>query len=257
MQVIAVTTSFLSLCFAFVMWRQALEEDAMKKKDEVLPGKDIIQEDGAIEKEEMIEKGKVREKEDVFDKEAAGKEYLPESEKVKEKEEMNDENAGHKIWDWKDMLVDMVWNILSIGPRVIALALFASYQMNWFWGLIGIQLIGAMLILLPITCNGSVKFCECTVCIAAGSFTGLGTVFTMFVFLPVPFFCYLLYWTLMFIENTVMISLWYQWSSDLGLWFHDAALAFVIVGYVLSLIIKCVHCSLYNKKKESIFEWDF
>ena len=249
---IAVLTSFLSLCFAFVMWRQAVEEDAVKKKDEVPPGKDIIQEDGAIEKEEMIEKGKVREKE-----EEAGKEYLPEREKVKEKEDMNDENAEHKIWDWKDMLVDMVWNILSVGPRVIALALFASYQIYWFWGLIGLQLIGAMLILLPIICKGSVKFCECTVCIAAGLFTGLGTVFTMFVFLPVPFFCYLLYWILMFIENTVMISLWHQWSSGLGLWFDDAALAFVTVGYVLSLIIKCVHCSFYNKNKESIFEWDF
>ena len=255
---IAVLTSFLSLCFAFVMWRQAVEEDAMKKKDEALLGKDIIQEDGATEKEEMLEKGKVKEKEDVLEMEAAGKESLPEMENVKEKEEMNDENAEQKIWDWKDMLVDMVWNILSIGPRVIALALFASYQMYWFWGLIGLQLIGSMLIFLPITCDRSVKFCQCTVCIATGLFIGLGTVFTMFVFLLVPFFCYLLYWILMFTENTVMISLWYQWSSDLGLWYHDAALAFVTVGYVLSLIIiKCVHCSFYNKKRESIFEWDF
>ena len=59
----------------------------------------------------------------------------------------------------------------------------------------------------------------------------------------------------MFIKNVLMISLWYQWSSDLGLWYHEAALVFVIAGYVLSLIIKCVHCSFYNKKRNSVFEW--
>ena len=117
-----------------------------------------------------------------------------------------------------------------------------------------------MIILLPIVSNGPIKLCEFTsfiTCISGGLFTGLGTVFTMFVFLPVPFFCYLLYWILMFIENTVMIALWYQWSSDLHIWYHDAALAFVIAGYVLSLIVKCLHCSVYNDKKKSIFEWEF
>ena len=265
MQVIAVVTSFLSLCFAFVMWREAAEQDKLKKQDKQLQ-KDVIEKDGAIEQCEMIERAEVverrevQEKVEMLEKEENLQDYMLKNKIVIEKEDVssqNAEDAEHEVWNWKDMVVDMVWNILSIGPRVISLALFASYQIYWFWGLIGLQVTGAMLILLPIACNGPVKFCEMTVCISTGLFTGLGTVFNMFVLLPVPFFCYLLYWVLMFIENTVMISLWYQWSSDLGLWYHDAALSFVIVGYVLSLVTKCIHCSFYNKKKESIFEWDF
>ena len=31
----------------------------------------------------------------------------------------------NKAWIWVGMTVDMVWNILFISPRVIALALFA------------------------------------------------------------------------------------------------------------------------------------
>ena len=31
------------------------------------------------------------------------------------------------------MMVDMVWNLMSVGPRVIALALFALYEVHWFW----------------------------------------------------------------------------------------------------------------------------
>ena len=35
-------------------------------------------------------------------------------------------------WTWKDTAGDVVWNALTIIPRVITLALFASYQLNWF-----------------------------------------------------------------------------------------------------------------------------
>ena len=34
------------------------------------------------------------------------------------------------------MVIDMVWNIFSVIPRAIALALFASFELYWFWGLV-------------------------------------------------------------------------------------------------------------------------
>ena len=41
-QVIAVVTSFLSLSYEFVMWRQAVEEEKMKK-DKVLEKEDALE----------------------------------------------------------------------------------------------------------------------------------------------------------------------------------------------------------------------
>ena len=240
------------------MWRQAVEKDEVKKKDKVLQNKEGIQINGVIEQVEMIEKEEILEKDGVTLNDTG-----PEKENEIREEEMlqkDKEDAEHEAWNWKHMTVDMLWNILSISPRVIALALFASFRLYWFWGLICLQVIACMIIILLIICDGHIKLCGFTAFftwLAMGLFTGLGTVFTMFVFLPVPFFIYLLYWIIMFTENVVMISLWYQWGSDLGLWYHDAALTIVIAGYVLSLIIKCVHCSFYNRKKESIFEWNF
>ena len=37
----------------------------------------------------------------------------------------------------------------------------------------------------------------------------------------VDFRHFIFYWCLMFIENVVMISLWYSWSTNFGLFFHD------------------------------------
>ena len=47
----------------------------------------------------------------------------------------------HKNWTWKDMVVDMLWNILSIGPRVVALTLLASYEVHWFWSFAGTHVV--------------------------------------------------------------------------------------------------------------------
>ena len=41
----------------------------------------------------------------------------------------------------KHIGVDILWNIISISPRVIALALFASFEPYWFWELVISQLL--------------------------------------------------------------------------------------------------------------------
>ena len=104
----------------------------------------------------------------------------------------------------------MVWTTLSISTRVVALVLFASYQLYWFWGLDN----------CPGCCHYSVLLCSGTVAsfrftkslfesIFFSIITGVGSSFTMFValYFDVYFYYYLLYWFIIFIENMVMVSI--------------------------------------------------
>ena len=54
-----------------------------------------------------------------------------------------------------------------------------------------------------------------------------------------------------------MISLWYQWSSNFGFWYHAWAICYVNSGYVLSLIIKLVHSYIYNERQTNVLTWSF
>ena len=136
------------------------------------------------------------------------------------------------------MLVDMLWNILSIIPRVVALSLFASYELYWFWGLVGSQIV-----IVTIICFVFDRVLSATTNFLMGFFfslvTGVGMVFRMFIAFnfKVYFYFYLLYWFLTFAENTTMITLWYIWSSDTELWCHDWAISGVIS--VLLLVTSC------------------
>ena len=161
-------------------------------------------------------------------------------------------------WTKKDIAVDFIWNTFSISPRVIALALFASYQPYWFAGLIIVQILVSMIL--------SCRLIYKRGCVNDGKLRlflmsllmSIGMVFNMFHGLfSVDFILFMFYWCLMFIENVVMISLWYQWSTGFGLFFHELALIFVIVAYVVSLIIKCAHCFFYepNLGEKNILKW--
>ena len=154
----------------------------------------------------------------------------------------------------------MLWNVLAISSRVAALALFASHQLHWFWALLGAQ--------ISITTSASLvyeRFSESKedfiIDMFYSFYVGVGMIFNViWVFdLNLYFYVYLLYWLLMFTENTVMISLWYVWSVDLRFWYHNAAIVGVIAFYVLSLAFKTAHCYFYklNSKKKNILKWLF
>ena len=154
------------------------------------------------------------------------------------------------------MLVDMLWNIFSIIPRVVTLSLFASYQLYWFWGLVGSQIV-----IVTIICFIFDRVLSSTTNFLMGLFfslvTGVGMVFRMFITFnfKVYFYFYLLYWFLTFTENTAMISLWYIWRSDTELWYHDWAISGVIVFYFLSLVVKVLHSYFNNKSGKNIMKW--
>ena len=118
------------------------------------------------------------------------------------------DDAEIRDWTRNDMAVDMVWNILSISPRVVTLVLFASFQLYWFWGLVITQIVCVTVFVLIL-----IQFIEEEYTLFESVFysvvSGVSSMFTMFVAIKVKilFYYYLLYWTVTFVENTVMISL--------------------------------------------------
>ena len=160
-------------------------------------------------------------------------------------------------WGRMDMTVDMVWTLISVSPRVIALVLFASYQLYWFWGLVITQFVGVtVFVCISSRLRGYDTLFES---VFYAIVTGMGSLFTMFVALDmtVHFYYYLFYWIVTFIENTVMISLYYQWSSSFGFWYHNWAIDCVVGVYVLSLIVKVVHSYFYNDREKDVREWTY
>ena len=168
------------------------------------------------------------------------------------------EKSDNWEWDWKHATADMLWNLVFISARVVTLALFAAYEPYYFWSLIVAQIVIVTIVIFSICIRNdnthSVFYHFIISC-----FTGFGMVFNMFFAHPniaVPYGVYLLYWLLIFIENTVMILLWFIWSSELDLWYHNVAIGCLIPAYVLALIIKSIQCYFYNDERISL-SWKF
>ena len=139
MQVASVVTSMLALSYGFVEWRQTSEEVNTENKEEKRDGDAKLREEKSGEEMEM----------ETFTSTLS--DSIP-ANREDHTEEMKDEDVEFKgensikgtentcRWNWKDMVVDMVWNVLAISSRVFTLALFASYRLYWFWGLVGAQI---------------------------------------------------------------------------------------------------------------------
>ncbi len=148
----------------------------------------------------------------------------------------------NREWTLKDMVVDMIWNVLAITSRVLALALFAGYQPWWFWGLIFAQLIIVAIIEYFGASHHKSEAAELSSRVFVSLFASASMMFNLFwAFHTVPFLLYFVYWLIMFAENVEFISLWFYWSTGLGLRYHEAAITYVIAAYALSFIVHSVH----------------
>ena len=166
-----------------------------------------------------------------------------------------EEDHKNEKWNWKHMVIDMVWNVLSISPRVIAFAFFASFELSWFWGIVGFQIVIAVVISFWYNrFNGDT---DLLTIILRSIYEGVGLQFTMCTIFQIRFWFYLFYWLFTLIEITVLISLWYVWSSDLGLWYRDVTIGCVISGYFLSLLVKTLHTSYWNVGWKNILSWRY
>ena len=159
-------------------------------------------------------------------------------------------------WTWVHTAADMLWNLVFISVRVVTLALFAAYEPYYFWGLIAAQIVIVIIVIFS-SCVRNDKKHSMLYHFFASCFAGFGMVFNMFFAHPnfeVLYGVYLLYWMLVFIENTVMILLWFIWCSDLDLWYHNVAIGCLIPAYVL--VIKSIQCYFYNNERISL-RWKF
>ena len=165
-----------------------------------------------------------------------------------------EEGKESEYWNWKHMVVDMFWNVLSISPRVIALAFFASFELYWFWGIVGFQIATAIVVTFFYHRFWST---ENKGDIITSIVEGVGMQFTMFADRQIHFWFYLIYWLFTYIEITVLVSLWYVWSLNLGFWYRDVTIGCVISGYFLSLIVKTLHTSYWNDGWKNILGWRY
>ena len=53
----------------------------------------------------------------------------------------------------------------------------------------------------------------------------------------------------MFTEDTVMISLWFVWSADLGFWYRKVAMLCLIPLHFHALMVQYIQCYVYNGHK--------
>ncbi len=154
-----------------------------------------------------------------------------------------------------DYILDLLWNILCISSRVIALALFASVHSYWCAGLISGQ-VAMFSLLFSIMLLHSKWYIDNNRFNARRSFNklisvlliiilGTNSVFNIFVpaeyYYRLPFTLYASYWILMMMENTFFVIIWYSATIELDVWYHGIAVIYVIVAYILSFFVKLFH----------------
>ena len=174
-----------------------------------------------------------------------------------------------------DYVLELIWSILCISSRVIALALFATVQTHWFAGLLAGQVVIAMIILfaLPhtpfigdVNDRGETDYCVYISLVILFASNSVFNIFlpSMYFTYHLPYLAYAVYWVLMMVENTVFITIWYISTNGQHLWYHTPAIVYVIVAYLLSFIVKTFYASImginqddYNseEKAKPITKW--
>ena len=166
------------------------------------------------------------------------------------------------ISDWKDIL-EMLWNVLAISCRIIALSLFGSQYRYWFAGVVVMQCLfwtaciayierelisdWKDIFIFRLTQGLAYTF-NITVTSNAPAGDDEGCVVTY------PW--YIFYWFITMLVNTILISIWFTTTADTQLWYKIPATTYVIVGYFVSLFVKTFHTNI-RKHNRSTFDWEW
>ena len=140
-----------------------------------------------------------------------------------------------------DIIAEMVWNMLCISSRVIVLALFASVERYWFAGLVTLQVIviAAMYGNVCKDCS-----CHCLGCpgVIFPTMLGIHSLFNIFLTNDfdgqIRYVFYVMYWIVTMIENVLFIWTWYSATDGYKLWYHDAAVLYIITAYFAAFLLK-------------------
>ncbi len=180
------------------------------------------------------------------------------------KAEGEEEDDAEISFETMDYIMDLVWNILCISARILALSLFATVYRYWFAGIVTfhITIIFIMMVFnrnidTSMDTGDWVSFVIFSLGLGIGyllnilmvSYNQVSLVFQTYVF----YFCY---WMVLMIETTILISIWYAENQDNDLWYNDVAIAYVITAYSISVAIKTFHVSTFQQNKgKPIWKW--
>ena len=148
----------------------------------------------------------------------------------------------HKNWMWIDMVVDMLWNILSIGPRVYYL--LASYEVHWFWSFAGTHVVVMTGMIYFLDRGGKTRDVSVILYyMLLATMVGLGWLFSICLNVKetVHFRFYLFNWLIVFLENTMIYMCFVDPLYPKGL--------YVMLMCAMSLIVECLHAYFYNGRK--------
>ncbi len=162
-----------------------------------------------------------------------------------------------------DYILEMLWNVLAISCRIIALSLFGSQYRYWFAGVVVMQCLFwtaciayiergyisdwkdififrlaqgiAYTFNIPMTSNAP-----------AGDDEGVVVTYPWYVF----------YWFITMLVNTILITIWFTATADTQLWYRIPATVYVIVGYFVSLFVKTFHTNIRKHNQDS-FDWEW
>ncbi len=163
-----------------------------------------------------------------------------------------------------DFVIELIWNILCISSRIIALSLFATIYRYWFAGIVIVHIIVIFLATLRKDFHENKQQHNTDseeVCITAVVYSlglGIGYLFNVLLVRRAfrSYVFYMCYWLVLMVETIILITVWYFETKGEGLWYHEASIACIIPAYFISFVIKTLHVSTFaGNKGKSIWNW--
>ncbi|XP_074641924.1 XK-related protein 6-like [Tubulanus polymorphus] len=142
------------------------------------------------------------------------------------------------------MLFHFLWQSFIIGPRVVAIAMFASHYGFYIFIFIGCHWVFmSMWLILQKTNFCNHKYEEYFFDIICG-------VIYIFCFFNVKEgqtrHKYSIYYSLIYLENVCLIVPWYLFMENRNAWYHTGALIFVLFGHFVGIVFMLIFYKWYH-----------
>ncbi len=161
-----------------------------------------------------------------------------------------------------DFVVELIWNILCISSRIIALSLFATIYRYWFAGIVIVHIIIIFFATLLKWFKDPNKNSGAAASVGGFIFSlgfGIGYLFNILLVELAfeSYVFYMCYWLVLMAETIILITVWYIETKGEDLWYHEVSIACIIPAYFISFVIKTLHVSTFERnKEESIWKWE-
>ena len=150
---------------------------------------------------------------------------------------------------WGASFFQLFWHLFIISVRMLVIALFASHFGKW----IGFVLFLHFIVMCVWLSWQETKFKFFKNCVIVDFFFYIALSFVyIFHFLNIrdghTRLRYLFYYSLIFVENTVLISFWYINVSSDNMWFSLPILIYTIVGFFIGVFFQLIYYKYFHPK---------